>query len=130
CQEGDFIAWSIPAMKEEQPIEAEKIPLEIVYEDKYLLVVNKPKGMLVHPTHQVKSSTLVNALKYYCEMLSDVSGEERPGIVHRLDQETSGLLVVAKDNTTHEALKEQFKEQTVTRIYEAVTYGVIQHHQG
>src|SRR5699024_9827592 len=98
--------------------------------DDYLLVANKPKGMLVHPTHQVKTSTLVNALKYHCDTLSDISGEDRPGIVHRLDQETSGLLVVAKDNQTHEALKVQFQEQTVLRVYEAVTYGVIQHHQG
>lgn len=129
CQSEDILSWSIPVEKE-QSVDAENIPLDIKYEDDYLLVINKPKGMLVHPTYHVKTQTLVNALKHHCDTLSDVSGEERPGIVHRLDQHTSGLLVVAKDNETHEALKHQFKEKTVTRIYEAITYGVLHHHQG
>src|SRR5690625_585764 len=86
--------------------------------------------MLVHPTSTVTSQTLVNGLKYHCNQLSDVGGEDRPGIVHRLDKDTSGVLVVAKDNETHEHLKTQFKNKTVTRIYEAVCFGVMSHSKG
>lgn len=129
CKAKQHIRWTVPE-EETYSIEAEPIELDIIYEDDYLLVVNKPKGMLVHPTKQVNTGTLVHALKYHCQTLSDRSGEQRPGIVHRLDKETSGLLVVAKDNTTHEYLQNQFMEQTVTRMYEAIVEGVIGPNHG
>ena len=129
CKSGDVIEWEVPE-EQSMEIKPERIPLSILYEDDYLLVLNKPKGMLVHPTQTVQSNTLVNALKYHCEHLSTLSGEERPGIVHRLDKDTSGVLVVAKDNETHQHLKDQFKTKQVTRIYEAVVFGVIPHSQG
>lgn len=129
CKQEDTINWTVP---EEEPMEIvpENIQLDIVYEDDYLLVINKPAGMVMHPAHTVRTGTLVNALINYTDKLSTVSGEERPGIVHRLDQDTSGLVVVAKDDVTHEHLKSQFKEQTVTRIYEAVVIGNMQHKRG
>lgn len=129
CKEGSNIQWSIPA-EPQILIKAEAIPLEILYEDDYLLLVNKAKGMLVHPTKQMETNTLVNALKYHCVTLSNVSGAERPGIVHRLDKDTSGIMIVAKDNVTHEHLQQQFKQQTVRRIYEAVVHGIVSPNQG
>jgi 23S rRNA pseudouridine1911/1915/1917 synthase len=129
CQSGDKVSWEVPK-KVDIPILPEAVGLPILYEDDDLVVINKPKGMLVHPTHQIKTGTLVNALKHHCTELSDLSGEERPGIVHRLDQDTSGVLVVAKNNRTHAHLKEQFKEQSVERIYEAIVFGVVQHESG
>lgn len=129
CKTDDKISWSIPEVKTVE-IKAEPIDLEILYEDDYLLVINKPKGMLVHPTRHINTGTLVNALKYHCQTLSNLSGDERPGIVHRLDKDTSGVLVAAKDNGTHEHLKKQFKDHTVTRIYEAVVFGVIGPNHG
>src|SRR5690606_19699916 len=129
CKLHDKINWEIPVEKE-VAINPEQIPLDILYEDDYLLVINKPKGMLVHPTQTVKTNTLVNALKFHTTQLSNIGGEERPGIVHRLDQDTSGVLVIAKDNETHEHLKNQFKNQTVLRIYEAIVFGVVPHDQG
>lgn len=129
CKEGDVITWFIPT-EEDITIESENIPLDILYEDSYILLINKPKGMLVHPTQQVKSNTLVNGLKFHTPHLSTLGGEERPGIVHRLDQDTSGVLVVAKDDVTHEHLKNQFKNQTVERVYEAVVFGGMPHEQG
>ncbi|MEI3608221.1 RluA family pseudouridine synthase [Pseudogracilibacillus sp. SO10305] len=131
CKEADTITLHIQEEAvEEKPIEAENIPLDIVYEDNALLVVNKPRGMLVHPTHHVRTGTLVNAVKYHCKTLSDVGGEEREGIVHRLDQDTSGVIIIAKNNDVHAHLKEQFQARTVTRIYEAIVYGVVPHDQG
>lgn len=129
CKDGDEIKWEIPAEKQVE-INPEPIPLSILYEDEFLLVINKPKGMLVHPTQTVTSNTLVNGLKYHCKQLSNLNGEDRPGIVHRLDKDTSGVLVVAKDNDTHEHLKTQFKNKTVTRIYEAISFGVMSHSKG
>lgn len=129
CKLEDIITVTIPVV-EELAIEAEDIPLDIVYEDDDLLVINKVKGMLVHPTHTVKSHTLVNGLLHHCKTLSDLSGEERPGIVHRLDKDTSGLLVVAKNNDTHDNLKEQFKARTVKRVYEAIVHGNVAHEVG
>src|SRR5690625_3664429 len=111
CKYGDQITWTIIKEQKPTPIKAEKIPIHVLYEDEWLIVINKPKGMLVHPTNEVRSGTLVNALKNYSPTLSSISGEERPGIVHRLDQDTSGLLVVAKDDKTHEHLKKQFQLQ-------------------
>src|SRR5690625_2624348 len=130
CKINDVITWSIPEREQLDPIKAEDIPLNIVYEDDYLIVINKPKGMLVHPTDKVRTGTLVNGLLHYSEQLSDLGGLERKGIVHRLDQDTSGLLVVAKDNETHAHLKKQFKQRTVTRIYEALVIGNVSPSEG
>lgn len=108
----------------------EDIDLEIVYEDEALLVVNKPSGMTVHPSQANESGTLVHALKYHIKQLSTYAGEERPGIVHRIDKDTSGLLVIAKNNDVHEALAKQFQNREVTRIYEAIVEGELEHEQG
>jgi 23S rRNA pseudouridine1911/1915/1917 synthase len=101
----------------------EAIPLCVVYEDQYLIVIDKPAGMVVHPACGHPSGTLANALLHYYENLSQVSGQFRPGIVHRLDMDTSGLLVAARDDHTHAALAEQFKKKTTTREYVAVVWG-------
>ena len=111
-----------------QPIEArpQNIPLDIVYEDDDLLVVNKPKGMVVHPAPGNPDGTLVNALLYHCAgQLSGIGGAIRPGIVHRIDKDTSGLLIVAKNDTAHRHLAEQIKAHSFTREYRAVVYGKI-----
>ncbi len=111
---------------EEVDIVPEDIPLDIVYEDEDLLVVNKPSGMVVHPAAGNYHGTLVNALMYHCNCLSQVNGDVRPGIVHRIDKDTSGLLVVAKNNAVHENLAKQIGEKSVTRKYLALVQGVIQ----
>lgn len=129
CLTGEVVSWSLPA-EEKREILPEAMPLDIVFEDDSLIVVNKPKGMLVHPTKQVWNGTLVNAIMHHSPHLSDLSGEDRPGIVHRLDKDTSGLLVIAKHNSVHEHLKNQFQEQQVERVYEAVVHGVMQHNNG
>ena len=110
-------------------VEPENIPLDIVYEDDYLLVINKESGMVVHPAAGNYSHTLVNALLYRFN-LSSGSDKVRPGIVHRIDKDTSGLLVVAKDDKTHELLSEMIKEKKVERIYIALVDGVIMHDTG
>lgn len=108
-------------------IEPENIPLEIVWEDENMAVINKPSGMLTHPTGRETSGTLVNALLYkYGEKLSDINGEFRRGIVHRLDRNTSGLIMIAKNNKTHEYLAEQIKERKFSKKYIAVVRGVIE----
>lgn len=105
-------------------VEAENIPLDIVFEDEHLLVVNKPKGMVVHPAAGHYSGTLVNALMAHCgASLSGINGVLRPGIVHRIDMDTSGLLIVAKSDAAHQGLAEQIKVHSFTRIYEAVVVG-------
>jgi 23S rRNA pseudouridine1911/1915/1917 synthase len=109
---------------------AENIPLEIFYEDEDLLLVNKPAGMVVHPAHGNPTHTLVNALLYHVQKLSGVSGASRPGIVHRLDKGTSGILIVAKNDRTHAFLAEQFKSQSIDRFYRVVVKGVVQHQEG
>ena len=107
-------------------VEAEDIPLDIVYEDEHLLVVNKPKGMVVHPAAGNYTGTLVNALLHHCgDSLSGINGVIRPGIVHRIDKYTSGLLVVAKNDTAHKGLAEQIKEHSFTRVYNTVVVGNI-----
>ena len=107
-------------------VEAENIPLDIVYEDEYLLVVNKPSGMVVHPAPGHYSGTLVNALMYHCnDKLSKNNGVIRPGIVHRIDADTSGLLLVAKNDMVHDDLAKQISEKTVTRKYACLVWGVI-----
>lgn len=109
----------------------EDIPLDIVYEDNDLLVVNKPKGMVVHPAVGNYNGTLVNALMHHCgDNLSDINGIIRPGIVHRIDKDTSGLLIVAKNNNSHIKLAEQIKEHSFTREYEAVVCGVFKEDSG
>ena len=110
---------------EEMDVVAENIPLEIVYEDDYLLVVNKPSGMVVHPGNGNYNGTLVNALMYYCNKLSTVNGSVRPGIVHRIDADTSGLLLVAKDDMAHNDLAKQIAEKSVVRKYVCLVHGVI-----
>ena len=121
---GDVFQVLIPPAAEAEPV-AEDIPLEIVYEDDDLLVVNKPAGMTVHPAAGVSRGTLVNALLFHCrDSLSGIGGVKRPGIVHRIDRETSGLLVVAKNDNAHRFLSEQFAEHSIERTYYAVVYGV------
>ena len=111
---------------EEYEIEAENIELDIVYEDEYLLVVNKPSGMVVHPGNGNYNHTLVNALMYHCnENLSSVNGSVRPGIVHRIDADTSGLLLVAKNDMVHNDLAKQISEKSVVRKYVCLVHGVI-----
>ncbi|WP_295469840.1 RluA family pseudouridine synthase [uncultured Subdoligranulum sp.] len=127
---GDCITLTLP---DPQPIEAQPqdIPLDIVYEDDHLLVVNKPKGMVVHPAPGNPDGTLVNALLYHCRgQLSGVGGAIRPGIVHRIDKDTSGLLVVAKDDLTHQGLSEQMAVHAIHRVYHAVVYGNIRQDAG
>lgn len=127
---GDTILLEIPDAK---PIEAvpQDIPLDIVYEDDHLLVVNKPKGMVVHPAPGNPDGTLVNALLWHCKgSLSGIGGEIRPGIVHRIDKDTSGLLVCAKDDESYRALSEQIAAHTVDRFYEAVVYGSVREDSG
>lgn len=109
----------------------EKINLNILYEDEDIIVVNKPKGMVVHPAAGNYTGTLVNALMEYCgDRLSDINGVVRPGIVHRIDKDTSGVLVVAKSNTAHEALSKRLKEHDINRVYIAVVDGVIREDSG
>ena len=122
---GDEVSVEIPE-PQETDILPENIPLDIIYEDSDLLVVNKPKGMVVHPAHGHFSGTLVNALMYHCgNSLSGINGELRPGIVHRIDMNTSGLLIVAKSDAAHKGLAEQIKVHSFTREYEAVVCGCI-----
>lgn len=123
--EGEVFTLNIP---DEKPIlpQPENIKLDIVYEDEYLLVVNKAANMVVHPGAGNDSGTLVNALLYHCKgKLSNLSGDDRPGIVHRLDKETSGLMVVAKTNEAHANLTEQLAVRDVSRIYQAVVWGLL-----
>ena len=109
---------------------AEAIPIDIVYEDEDLVVVNKAAGMVVHPAHGNPSHTLVNALLYHVRNLSQTGGAIRPGIVHRLDKDTSGLLVVAKSDAAHFSLAKQFKDHQIDRTYDAIVRGVVQHDEG
>lgn len=113
---------------EEISLEPENIPLDIVYEDEDVILINKPSGMVVHPGSGVKNHTLVNALLYYTNHLSDCNGEIRPGIVHRIDKDTSGLILVAKNNKAHEILARDFQEKKVKRSYIALVCGVLQHN--
>ncbi|MGB4093482.1 MAG: RluA family pseudouridine synthase [Ruminococcus flavefaciens] len=129
-RDGDTVEVEIP---EPEPMDAlpEDIPLDIVYEDSDLLVVNKPKGMVVHPAHGNHSGTLVNALLHHCgDSLSGINGVIRPGIVHRIDKNTSGLLIVAKNDAAHLNLAEQIKVHSFTREYEAVASGYFKETEG
>ena len=127
---GDEVALCLP-----DPVsckaEAEEIPLNIVYEDADMLVVNKPKGMVVHPAAGNQNGTLVNALLFHCgDSLSGINGVTRPGILHRIDKDTSGLLMVAKNDTAHNILAEQIKEHSFYREYEAVVHGNLKNDSG
>jgi len=129
-KKGDTVDVIVP---DPEPLDIlpENIPLDIVYEDDYLLVVNKPKGMVVHPAPGNYTGTLVNALLWHCkDNLSGINGVMRPGIVHRIDKDTSGLLMVAKNDVAHTFLSEQIKEHSFVREYEAVVHGVIKQDTG
>lgn len=127
---GDKINLYSPEEKELR-IKAEAIPIDIIYEDEYLIVVNKPAGMIVHPAGKICSGTLVNALLYHCkDSLSGISGIIRPGIVHRLDKNTSGLMVVAKNNLAHLDLSQQIKNRQITKKYIALVHGNIKDDSG
>lgn len=129
-KDGDCVQITVHPPKDVQ-ITPENIPLDIYYEDSDLLVVYKPKGMVVHPANGNESGTLVNALMFHCkDSLSGINGEIRPGIVHRIDKDTSGLLVVAKNDTAHEHLARQFKEHSITRVYNAIVYGNVKNDEG
>ncbi len=130
CKQGDVISVSVPDAKP-LDLEAQNIPLDIVYEDDDLLVVNKQKGMVVHPANGNPDGTLVNALMYHCgDSLSGINGIIRPGIVHRIDKDTSGLLIVAKNDAAHVGLAQQIKDHSFTRAYEAVVYGNVKEDEG
>lgn len=125
----DEIIINVPENKN-LDINPENIEIEVVYEDNDVIVVNKPSGMIVHPSQGIVSGTLVNALLYHCKDLSGINGVNRPGIVHRIDKETSGLLVVAKNDKAHQALSNQLKDHEVSRKYVALVHGVIPHEYG
>ncbi len=120
---GDQISIQLNLPNMSEKLMAEKIPLDIVYEDEYLLVLNKPAGLVIHPGAGNRNGTLVNGLLYHCQTLSTVNGTLRPGIVHRLDKNTSGLLVVAKTDQTHLNLSRQFESRDIVRTYQAVVWG-------
>lgn len=127
---GDRVSVTIPDA-EQYSVQPENIPLDIVYEDDDLLVVNKPKNMVVHPAAGNYSGTLVNAVLFHCgDSLSGINGVMRPGILHRIDKNTSGLLLVAKNDNAHNCLAKQIKEHSLTREYEAVVYGNIKNNSG
>ncbi|NLZ93200.1 MAG: RluA family pseudouridine synthase [Firmicutes bacterium] len=128
-REGEKVDITIPTVKA-SPLQAQAIPLEILYEDKSLLVINKPKGMVVHPAAGHTGGTLVNALLHHCQDLSGIGGEARPGIVHRLDKDTSGVIVIAKNDQAHTELAKQFKQHSVTREYVAIVHGRLTTKQG
>lgn len=128
-KENDVISFNIEE-KIDTDIEPENIPLDIVYEDNDVIVVNKKNGMVVHPAPGNNHGTLVNALLYHSKNLSKVNGEFRPGIVHRIDAYTTGLLMVAKNDRAHEILAKQLEEKTTTRKYVALVWGVIEHDTG
>lgn len=126
----DLVVMNEPELKEPD-ILAEDIPLDILYEDSDLLIVNKPKGMVVHPSAGHYSGTLVNALMYYCkDDLSGINGVMRPGIVHRIDMDTTGSLLACKNDYTHQNLAEQLKEHSLKRVYHAIVHGVLKEDEG
>src|SRR6266540_7346713 len=122
---GDVVRINIPAAVESH-VAAEALPLDLLYQDDDIVVVDKPAGMVVHPAAGHESGTLVNALLYHVTDLSGIGGEKRPGIVHRLDRGTSGLMVVAKHDMAHEALSRQFSDREVEKEYIALVWGVVQ----
>ena len=121
-KDGDLITID-ESFKQETDIVPEKMDLDIVYEDDDIIIINKPSGMVVHPGNGNYSGTLVNGLMYYTNNLSDINGEVRPGIVHRIDKDTSGLIMIAKNNKSHEVLSKYFQNKTITRTYIALIKG-------
>ena len=121
---GEEIACTVPPA-EEIEIRAEAIPLDVLYEDEDMIVINKPRGMVVHPAAGVASGTLVNALLYHCKDLSGINGVLRPGIVHRLDKDTSGVMVAAKNDMAHHFLARQIRDKEARREYRAIVHGNI-----
>lgn len=128
-KEGDKICVTLPDLVK-LDLEAENIPLDIIYQDKDFAIINKPQGMTVHAGNGTHGSTLVNALLYHLDSLSGINGVIRPGIVHRIDKDTSGLLVVAKNDAAHLSLSEQIKNKTCRRIYRALVEGVVKQNEG
>lgn len=128
-KEGDVVELDIPEAK---PLEvtSEDIPLKIIYEDEDILIIDKPQGMVVHPSFGHNEHTLVNAILYHCKDLSGINGVIRPGIVHRIDKNTSGLICVAKNDYAHNFLADQLKNHTMTRTYVALVRGVIKENHG
>lgn len=126
---GDEVEFELPPAVELK-VEAENIPLEIIYQDEYLAVINKPVGLVVHPAPGNEHGTLVNALLYHLTDLSSVNGVIRPGIVHRIDKDTSGLLVIAKNDEAHQALSKQLADHSMTREYVALCEGLVKTDQG
>jgi 23S rRNA pseudouridine1911/1915/1917 synthase len=127
---GDVIEYSIPS-SDEIEAQPENIPLDIFYEDRDIVVVNKPQGMVVHPAPGNPNGTLVNALLFHCkDSLSGINGKLRPGIVHRIDKDTSGLLIVAKNDAAHIALSAMFQNHSFVRKYEAIIYGSLKNSSG
>ena len=128
-KEGEEILITLPEARQ-VAIVPQDLPLEIIYQDQDIAVVNKPKGMVVHPAHGNWDGTMVNALLYHIKDLSGINGEIRPGIVHRLDKDTSGVMVVAKNDQAHRNLAEQIKEHTIKREYQALVHGMIKENLG
>jgi len=126
---GECVACDLPPV-EEVSVRAENIPLDILYEDADIIVVNKPRGMVVHPAAGISGGTLVNALLYHCRDLSGINGALRPGIVHRLDKDTSGVMAAAKNDTAHRSLAEQIQKKEARREYRAIVYGNIAERAG
>ena len=127
-KEGDRVDLTVPAA-EPSTLAAEAVPLDILFEDDDMIILNKPPGLTVHPGAGRDAGTLVNALLHHTADLSNVGGALRPGIVHRLDKDTSGVLAVAKNNNAHKALSEQFREHTTTRRYHALVWGNVKHDE-
>lgn len=128
--DGDDVEVNIPELVEPD-IVAEDIPLDIVYEDDDVIIINKPKDMVVHPAPGHYTGTVVNALMFHCgDSLSGINGVMRPGIVHRIDKDTTGLIVACKNNISHESLSEQLKEHSITRIYTAIVHGKFREKEG
>ena len=128
---GDEIALELPDEPAEVPLIAQDIPLDVVFEDEDVIVINKPRGMVVHPAPGHPDGTLVNALLHHCgDSLSGIGGEKRPGIVHRIDMDTSGLLIVAKNDYSHQVLSAQLSDRSLSRVYEAVVYGSFREDSG
>ncbi len=128
-QVGDEVVVRVP-IEMPAPVVAENIPLDVIYEDDALLVVNKPAGMVVHPAYGHASGTLVNAVLAHCPQIADVGGPDRAGVVHRLDKDTSGLILIAKDGVTRAALQRQFKRRQVAKTYLALVEGQMQPREG
>jgi 23S rRNA pseudouridine1911/1915/1917 synthase len=127
---GDSVIIKFEKTQSLSELSAVNIPLDIIFEDEYLIAVNKPAGLVVHPAAGHHDDTLVNALAFYCKELSDLNGPDRLGIVHRLDKDTSGVIIIAKDNKTHRNLANQFKKHTIEKTYLAIVQGSVNFDEG